>query len=126
MLGERLGERLGEVAVRFLANPALPAKCMKGLPAVSPPSPRAAQMTTRLATAGAPEGPNTATASAPEQPSTPTAAPAPTCDDCFEELAAAHACQTCHLNFCPAHAAEHRRRKSTREHHLVALGPAHL
>ena len=76
--------------------------------------------------AGAPEGPNTATASAPEQPSTPTAAPAPTCDDCFEELAAAHACQTCHLNFCPAHAAEHRRRKSTREHHLVALGPAHL
>jgi hypothetical protein len=76
-------------------------------------------MTTRLATVPA-------TASAPEQPSTPTAAPAPTCDDCFEELAAAHACQTCHLRFCPAHAAEHRRRKSTRAHQLVALGPAHL
>jgi hypothetical protein len=76
-------------------------------------------MTTRLATVPA-------TASAPEQPSTPTAAPAPTCDDCFEELAAAHACHTCHLRFCPAHAAEHRRRKSTRAHQLVALGPAHL
>ena len=51
-----------------------------------------------------------------------TTRPAPTCDDCFEELAAAHACQTCHLRFCPAHAAEHRRRKSTRLHTLLALG----
>jgi hypothetical protein len=53
-----------------------------------------------------------------------TTRPAPTCDDCFEELAAEHACQTCHLRFCPAHAAEHRRRKSTRAHDLVALAQA--
>jgi hypothetical protein len=69
-------------------------------------------MTTRLSTEAAPAR------------AAPAPAPAPTCDDCFEELAAAHACQTCHLRFCPAHAAEHRRRKSTRAHPLVALGAA--
>ena len=94
-------------------------------------------MTTRPATAaapapasaGPPAEPNPAAAPAawaPKGPAWAPKGPAPTCDDCFEELAAAHACQTCHLSFCPAHAAEHRRRKSTRAHQLVALGRAGL
>ncbi|NBX18802.1 MAG: hypothetical protein EBR09_15730 [Proteobacteria bacterium] len=55
--------------------------------------------------------------------STHPAAPAPFCDDCFEDIAAAHICRTCHLRFCPAHAAEHRIRKSTRAHELLPLAP---
>ncbi len=52
----------------------------------------------------------------------PTQAPAaPTCDDCFEAQAAEQACQTCKLRFCPAHAAVHSIRKSTRAHALVPV-----
>lgn len=59
---------------------------------------------------------------APAAAACAAACAAPTCDDCFEDVAAEQVCQTCHLRFCPAHAAEHRTRKSTRAHQLEALG----
>lgn len=65
------------------------------------------------------EAPAAAACAAASAASAPAA---PTCDDCFEDVAAEQVCQTCHLRFCPAHAAEHRTRKSTRTHQLVALG----
>ncbi len=81
---------------------------MKGI-VVHPEAPSRLSMTRTEAPAAA----ACAAASAPA---------APTCDDCFEDVAAEQVCQTCHLRFCPAHAAEHRTRKSTRTHQLEALG----